>query len=315
MIHRPRVPIFIAGAFVLSLGALSLGGTDATYSAAPRQSVAPTSPHHYIATVGYGADDWAANIYSPHRINIYVGDTITWINRGLLEPHTVSFGSMTLLRKLFQQIVLATPQSSGPPQLALNPMLALPTHRATYDGAGYANSGFLREGQKWTITFTRPGTYRYHCLVHFLGMFGVVVVNPRPRAAHTYLVRTGYGSETTSAADAYFPEALTVHVGSTVTWTGAVFHTVTFAPATLIDQLRAQFIVPVPQKAGPPKLTLNPRVAFPTGGTVYNGSGILNSGILRPPHNQFVVTFTTPGVYHYGCLVHPGMDGTIQVIP
>ncbi len=315
MRYRPRVPIFIAMTSIVSLGALLLGGTGVTHSAAPRQSAAPTSPHHYIASAGYGTDDWAANIYSPHRINIYVGDTITWSNRGILEPHTISFGSMSLLRKLAQQPVLVTPQASGPPQLQLNPMVALPTRRATYDGAGYANSGFLRKGEKWTITFTRPGTYRYHCLIHFPVMFGVVVVNQRPTASHTYSVQTGYGSETTSAADAYFPESLTVHVGSTVTWTGAVFHTVTFAPATLIDQLRAQFIVPVPQKTGPPKLTINPKVAFPTGGTVYNGAGILNSGILQPPHSQFAVTFTTPGVYHYGCLVHPGMDGVIQVIP
>ncbi len=313
MMHRPRVLICMAGAFIVSLGAGALVGTGVTHSAVPRQSTAPTSPHHYIASVGYGTDDWAVNLYSPHRINIYVGDTITWVNRSRLEPHTISFGAVSALRKLSQQKILVTPQASGQPQLQLNPAFALPTRRLTYDGTGYANSGFLRTGKRWTISFTRPGIYRYYCLLHFPGMFGVVVVNPRPTTAHTYTVQTGYGSDT-SAADAFFPEDLTVHVGSTVTWTGANFHTVTFASATEIAQLRTQFILPVPQQTGPPKLVVNPKVAFPMGGHVYNGSGILSSGILQPPHTQFAVTFTTPGVYHYSCLIHPGMDGVIRVI-
>ncbi len=311
--HRPRILICTAVTLAASLGLLSLG-TGITHSAASRQVAAPTSPGHYFASAGYGTDDWAANIYSPQRINIYVGDTITWKNQGLLEPHTITFGPMNVLRALSQQTVLATPQSSGPPQLQLNPRLAFPTRGASYNGTGFANSGFLRHGQSWTLTFTRPGTYRYHCLLHFPGMTGVVVVNPRPVAARTYTVRTGYGP-VTSAADAYFPEDLTIHAGSTVTWTGSVFHTVTFAPAALIAQLRAHYIIPVPQKGGPPKLTLNPLVAFPSGGNVYNGTGFLTSGILKPPHNQFSVTFTKPGVYHYSCVVHPGMDGIIRVIP
>jgi plastocyanin len=142
----------------------------------------------------------------------------------------------------------------------------------------------------------------------------VVVVHPRPARARTYYVRTGYGRDT-SAGDVFFPENLTVRAGSTVIWYGAAFHTVTFAPASVINTLRKQLIVPVPQKDGPPKLTLNPKTAFPAGGTVESGQVFLNSGLLQLPHNQFAVTFTKPSVYHYGCLVHPGMDGTIRVVP
>jgi plastocyanin len=314
MIHRPHFLTLTPAALLVSLGALALVGPRVTHSAAPPQSTAPTSPHHYTASAGYGTDDWAANIYSPHTINIYAGDTITWVNRGMLEPHTITFGPLAQLRQLDQRLILTTPQASGPPQLAFNPLIALPTRQATYNGTGLANSGLLTHGRAWTIRFTRSGTYHYYCMIHFPGMFGVVVVHPRPIATHTYSVQTGYGSAT-SAADVYFPEVLTVHTGSTVMWTGAVFHTVTFAPPAVIDQLRAHLILPVPQKTGPPALTLNPKIAFPTGGTVYNGTGILSSGILQPPHNQFAVTFTKPGVYHYHCLVHPGMDGIIRVIP
>ena len=311
--HRPIIFALAAVAFAATNAGSSFGA-GVTHSAASRQVTAPTSHQTFHAQAGFGTDDWAANIYSPHQINIYVGDTITWKNKGLLEPHTITFGPMSLLRQLSQQTILAAPQAAGPPQLQLNPRFALPTRRATYNGSGFANSGFLRHGQSWTLTFTRVGTYRYYCLLHFPGMFGVVVVNPRPTESHNYTVRTGYGP-VTSAADAYFPEVLTIHAGSTVTWTGAEFHTVTFAPASTIAHLRANFVIPVPQKGGPPKLTVNPQVAYPGGGNVYNGTGFLTSGILQAPHNQFSVTFPKPGIYHYSCVVHPGMDGTIRVIP
>ncbi|MDQ2745347.1 MAG: plastocyanin/azurin family copper-binding protein [Chloroflexota bacterium] len=312
--NRLRFLSTAAVAFLASFLALALGSQVVTHSAAPRQTLGPTSPRHYIVAAGYGNDDWAVNVYAPHRIDIYAGDSMTWVNRGRIEPHTITFGPMSQLRQLFKQKILLAPQKGGAPQLVMNPAFALPTRSPTYDGTGFANSGILRQGQRWTITFTRPGTYRYHCLFHFPGMFGVVVVHPRPAQARTYYVRPGYGS-TTSAADVFFPEVLTVHVGSTVIWTGAIFHTITFAPAATIDQLRKQLIVPIPQQVGPPKLILNPRTAFPAGGRVENGIAFLSSGILQPPHNQFSVTFTKPGVYHYGCLVHPGMDGTIQVVP
>ncbi|MGH2411881.1 MAG: cupredoxin domain-containing protein [Chloroflexota bacterium] len=279
----------------------------------PHRPAAPTGPQHFVATAGYGGDDWAANIYSPQKINIYAGDSVTWTNRGRLEPHTISFGSMPLLRKLAQQLVQVAPQKAGPPQLSFNSQAAFPTRAATYDGTGFANSGLLQQGQRWTIRFTRPGTYKYHCLIHFPGMTGTVVVHPRPAGSRSYTVLTGYGSGN-SAADVFFPDTLTVHVGSTVTWKHAFFHTVTFASVNTIRRLRKEFIVPVPQKGGPPKLTINPAVAFPAGGTVESGIPMLSSGILQPPHSKFSVTFTKPGVYHYACLVHFGMDGTIRVI-
>ncbi len=311
--YRPRHRLGSAVIALSLLVALLLVNQGVTFSASPPPSTAPTSPQHFVATLGYGQDDWAANVYNPHKINVYVGDTITWVNHSKLEPHTVSFGPMSVLQGLSRARVLVTPQQGGPPQLALNPMLAFPTRSATYDGTGFANSGFLRQGQRWSVTFTRPGTYRYFCLLHFPGMFGVVVVHTRPAPSHNYSVLTGYGPST-SAADAYFPEILTIHAGDTVTWRGAEFHTITLAPAATIAHLRANFIVPVPQAGGPPKLTLNPQVVLPTGGHVYNGTGMLSSGLLQPPHNTFSITFTKPGIYHYSCLIHPGMDGTIRVL-
>jgi plastocyanin len=49
-------------------------------------------------------------------------------------------------------------------------------HRHTvtsYDGR--TDSGELAPGSSYTVTFTRPGTYPYHCRLH-PGMRGTVVV-------------------------------------------------------------------------------------------------------------------------------------------
>ena len=51
-----------------------------------------------------------------------------------------------------------------------------------------------------------------------------------------------------------------------------------------------------------------------------HGNGYINSGILQPldtprsagPH-AFRVTFTRKGTYHYECVIHEHMDGTVVV--
>ena len=68
--------------------------------------------------------------------------------------------------------------------------------------------------------------------------------------------------------------------------------------------------------ADAPNLALNPKIAFPSGGPTYDGTGFVNSGILVLPNpHTFKLTFTKPGTYTYDCLVHPDMDGTVSVTP
>ena len=102
-----------------------------------------------------------------------------------------------------------------------------------------------------------------------------------------------------------------------MTWIGA-FHTVTFAPDAELVSIEQHIVVPVPQEAGPPLLTINPKAALPFGGHTYDGTGYVSSGFLTPHGTQparYTLTFTKPGTYNYDCLVHPGMDGTITVLP
>jgi amicyanin len=48
-------------------------------------------------------------------------------------------------------------------------------HTATSSGSKTIDSGSLSKGQSYTVTFTKPGTYRYICTFHPY-MHGVVIV-------------------------------------------------------------------------------------------------------------------------------------------
>lgn len=157
----------------------------------------------------------------------------------------------------------------------------------------------------------------------------------------------GAGVET-AAAIGFYPATLKVHVGDTVNWhiNTDEIHTVTFTdgkappgadPTALLfsplpDAVKGDvvpnFPAPIPG-GGPTDFQLNPVLGLPSrhpGGPVetWNGTGYANSGILSkqpsgppgtPPNDNFALTFTKPGIYHYLCLVHLGqMIGTVEVV-
>jgi plastocyanin len=120
-----------------------------------------------VVSVGFGSDRGGeAIIFTPKYIDVSVGDTVIWRDVDGLEPHTVGLGPMSLLKKLVKDNIMPLRQKSGASLLALNPKVANATPGNTYDGTGFANSGFLTKGKTWRLTFTRPGTYHYLCLTH-----------------------------------------------------------------------------------------------------------------------------------------------------
>jgi plastocyanin len=142
--------------------------------------------------------------------------------------------------------------------------------------------------------------------------------------------RTGRGL----TINAMFPATTTVKAGHAVRFTMAgqsrfEIHTVTLGPDSVTAPIENTFITPVPNGTGPPTLVINPLAAFPsdppptlppyTGSN--HGNGFLNSGILdndpatpQQP-NSATVTFAKPGTYHFECVIHPNMDGTVVVTP
>jgi plastocyanin len=132
---------------------------------------------------------------------------------------------------------------------------------------------------------------------------------------------------------AFFPRAVTIHAGDTVTWQFAGFHTVTFAgphrPYPFLTTVGRQ---PAAKDAAGasfwwagklPQLVVSPLSLLPQGSeAISSPSQLHSSGLMRiitaPPKQPpapFSLTFTQPGVYHYQCAVHPGMHGVVIVVP
>lgn len=105
---------------------------------------------------------------------------------------------------------------------------------------------------------------------------------------------------------AFYPSAITLHEGDIVVFTNVLPepHTVTFG----INH-------PIPN---PPAFVSPQNLTAPGAGT-YTGTGILNSGWLVPGGpfgNTFTLTVGVgPGTYVYRCALHPGMVGSITVVP
>lgn len=111
-------------------------------------------------------------------------------------------------------------------------------------------------------------------------------------------------------AQDFFPRTITIHAGDTITWTKRTLlpHTVHFLSGAKPPE------DVIPQKDG--KFLFNPEIALPQGGKTYDGTGIAASGFLPEQMGlQWSLTFTKPGTYAYVCAVHPGMAGTVVVLP
>lgn len=90
------------------------------------------------------------NFFSPDKLTIQPGDTVTFENVQD-EPHQVMFVSVP----------------KGVDEMIMSPMQE-------------------KKGEKFTYTFTVPGTYKYHCHPHeSMGMDGSIIVGEPSKAGET----------------------------------------------------------------------------------------------------------------------------------
>jgi plastocyanin len=129
--------------------------------------------------------------------------------------------------------------------------------------------------------------------------------------------------------DEFGPRTIKIPVGGSVTWWVIGAHSITFNSDKSNDDIR---------KVAPDgTVHLNPVASAPAGGpgqpntppsnakgitfklaasAKWNGSGFFNTGIWAsfPPAIQgYKLTFTKAGTYHYICVVHDNMKGTVVV--
>ncbi len=128
----------------------------------------------------------------------------------------------------------------------------------------------------------------------------------------------------------FFPQRTTVKAGTTVRFQMArstrEIHTISFGPQPYLEGLARESIGPDPASGtqGPPTIVADSRTFRPsdppplpayTGAN--HGNGFLNTGPLARGAGPFPptanITFSTPGTYHYICLIHPEMTGTVVV--
>ena len=103
------------------------------------------APREHIVTAMSDIDEMRM-YFEPRRVDIAVGDTVTWVNEEAMEHNIMTY-------------------PDGYPE-----------------GAEGFESPFLEKaGETWSYTFDREGVYEYHCLPHMImGMRGTVFVGEAP---------------------------------------------------------------------------------------------------------------------------------------
>lgn len=87
----------------------------------------------------FHVDAVSKSVFKPAMLNIQVGDTVTWTNIDS-EVHSVSSSNVTS------------------------------------DGGVYFHETLLPD-ETYSVTFDKPGTYFYSCLIKFHGMTGIIRVS------------------------------------------------------------------------------------------------------------------------------------------
>lgn len=235
------------------------------------------------------------------------------------------------------------------PNVGLNPALLAGSKAKVYNGTKRLDSGLpLGPPKPFNVKFTKPGTYRYFCDVH-PGMIGTVVVKPAGKAIPTAkqdakaltaqgtraikaalkVSKTKLPANTVSLGESapggvelftMFPATLTVNANTVVTFQMSKHsfetHTATFGPAAELTRLAKGF----------QGVTFPAQGVFPSDPTqpiseslTAHGDGFANTGALDTnPKSTTIpssgkIDFTQAGTYHFICLIHPFMHGTIIV--
>jgi plastocyanin len=143
---------------VKALAVVAEQGKTCTVGSRPGEFIALTStPHPTGGGVAAGESRFGAVVlvfratafYTPREVRVKVGERVVWLYAdGSREPHTVSSGTCR-----------GTDCPGSGALFASGPTL-------------------LRPGDRFDHTFTRPGSYPYHCDFHTATMQGTVIVQP-----------------------------------------------------------------------------------------------------------------------------------------
>jgi plastocyanin len=139
-------------------------------------TTAPTDRNRILVGAGRSGSAEIMSFF-PSRLNINVGDTVTFVDNNPTDVHTVTFGPEEYTSAIENSVFEYAGDS-----LVFNPLSALPSEPpdspspvrsdGTNHGNGYINSGLLYPPQtpdqlhQFAVTFTNAGTYRLECVIH-----------------------------------------------------------------------------------------------------------------------------------------------------
>jgi plastocyanin len=280
--------------------------------------------------------------FMPAKVTVAVGTPVNWQWNGT-EPHSVTF--------------LAPGQQLPPP--GSDASLFQPSPKAgpfTVDGTSMVNSGLQPLGPgtptTYQVSFSKPGSYQYHCVIHpqMVGEVDVVAaggtVDTASKVANERAADQAKWLAEGRAAKAKFASAKpeskknadgsttwTVYMGTTTAHTDILAFspvsadikpgdTVTFvndsgAPhtASFFGKGAKQITSPLDPAVDPPAPGASPQVLTSSG---FWNTGLLppNAGSPAPPLAKRSYSYKVPsaGTYSYVCLLHSvsGMTGTID---
>lgn len=116
--------------------------------------------------------------FTPGPLRVKAGSTVRWVMKDPFEIHTVTFPGTGDV----PQFLVLDQQAQGPPKIFFNPKIVAPSGGPKHTGKTYHNSGILLPVNppgptEYSLTFSKPGTYTYWCVVHVPeGMRGTVIV-------------------------------------------------------------------------------------------------------------------------------------------
>jgi plastocyanin len=160
---------------------------------------------------------------------------------------------------------------------------------------GSFDSDMIRSGGSWAHTFSTAGSFTYSCILH-PNMKGTVQVGSS-------------GGDGNAAAPTNSVTASTAAAESTTTVAGST--TSAIQPVN-VDVSDNQFNPTVATVAAGGTVTW--KLSGEAAHTMTADDQSFNSGIIKPGES-FQYTFATLGSFTYLCLIHPGMAGTINVVP
>lgn len=109
-------------------------------------------------------------VNSPFDVSIQANASTLGTNAFSPATFTISLASRT-------SVTFRNADTGTPPSIYGMGGTSGTTHDLVADDGTTFNSGSMAPGQTYTATFTKAGTYPYHCSIH-PSMKGTIVVNP-----------------------------------------------------------------------------------------------------------------------------------------